>query len=197
MYDKVFKKAFGIKIKRKYVGNVLRKSPGKRGYFELPKISQLPKRMVVDRPTYVDCIEKSNDTADDPYSLKIDVKYISRRVGYGVFAKEDIRPGVVGIYTGELKKVNHYSKSRYLFSFTTKVLNDIMIDGEKKGNWTAFINHNPSDSKKTNLIVREYFYKGLPYIVFWATKKIKKGSQLLYDYGESYWENLEVNPEKF
>jgi len=197
MYDKVFKNAFGIRVKRKYLSKVVRKEAHLRGYFELPHLSQLPKRMTVIRPTYIDCIEQSNDRADDPYAKRISVKYISKKVGYGVFAKEAIRSGVVGIYAGQLKKVNHYSKSRYLFSFTTKILNNIMIDGEKKGNWAAFINHNPSDSKSTNLIVREYFYKGLPYIVFWAPKKIKKGAQLLYDYGDSYWDSLEVNPKKF
>lgn len=196
MYDKIFKEFFEVKTKRKYVGQLLRKKRGQRGYFALPKESLLPKRMHVYRPTYIDCIENSSNVAEDRYAKKITVKFINRKVGYGVFAKEEIRPGVVGMYTGELKKVDHYSKSRYLFSFTTKILKNVMIDGEKKGNWTSFINHNPSDQKSTNLIVREYFYKGLPYILFWATKKIKKGSQLLYDYGDSYWETLETDPQK-
>lgn len=197
MANKIFNTVFGVSLDKKYTGKVLRKKPGQKGYFKLPPQEDLPKRMRVDRPKYIDCIKKSSDQASDPYTQRIAIKYISKRVGYGIFAKEDISSGVVGIYTGELKKVTRYAKSRYLFSFTTKALNDIMIDGEKKGNWTSFINHNPSDSKKTNLIVREYFYEGLPYIIFWAPKKIKKGSQLLYDYGESYWETLGVKPKQF
>lgn len=195
MCSKIFHDVFGISVEKKYTGQVLRKKVGQRGHFLLPKNEDLPKRMTVDRPKYIDCIEKSSDAADDVYTQKIAVKYISKRVGYGVFAKEDIPSGVVGIYTGELKKVSRYAESRYLFSFITKALNNIMIDGEKKGNWTSFINHNSSESKKTNLVVKEYFYKGLPYIIFWAPKKIKKGSQLLYDYGESYWETLGIKPK--
>ena len=195
MVDKIFHKAFNIKIKRKYVGHLIRRKPGKMGYFSLPKASALPVKMLLKKPAFIECIENSTDTADDTYSKRIAVKYISKKVGYGIFAKEDIPRGVVGIYTGYLKKVDDYSKSRYLFSFTTKALRNVMIDGEKTGNWTGFMNHSFS-RKAVNIIVHEYFHKGLPYIVFTAPKKIKKGTQLLYDYGKSYWECLEFTPEK-
>ena len=196
MTDSVFNRVFGVKVARKYTGRLICPSRGKRGYFVLPRANKLPKRMTAPNKGCLECILESSDLADDRYAQRVEIKYISKKVGYGVFAREDIPRGIVGLYAGELKKLNRFSTSRYLFSFITPLLREVMIDGSRRGNWAAFINHSPLGSKVNNLIVKEYFYKGLPYILFYAPKKIKKGAQLLYDYGDSYWESLELAPEK-
>jgi hypothetical protein len=197
MFDITFSKAFNIKVKTKYIARPVRPKRGRVGYFSLPRKERLPLRMTHTKKEVIACIEQSDQCGEDQYARQIEIRYLNKKLGRGVFAKKTIEPGVVGIYAGELKKMGRYPKSRYLFSFTARKLKDVIIDGEKKGNWTIFMNHNPSRSKATNIRVEEYFYKGLPYIVFYAPKRIKKGRQLLYDYGESYWQSLEIKPQVF
>ena len=58
-----------------------------------------------------------------------------------------------------------------------------VIDAEKGGNLTRFINH----SDQPNLEPIGVFWKGSLHIILRSLKKIQKGEQLTYDYGADYW----------
>ncbi len=189
--DPVFKKIFQIKITREYTGKVLPQRS-----FKAPKPSRLPPAMTRRKRAYIDCIENSTMDGTDLYAQRVEARFIDDKVGYGVFAKKRIPKGtVLGMYTGKLKLLAGDSHSKYLFSFHAKALKDVLIDGKNTGNWTGLMNHSPAKSAKTNVDVKEFFYNGLPYIIFYAYKPIKKGDQLLYDYGDDYWEPLGIKPE--
>ena len=74
------------------------------------------------------------------------------------------------------------------FSFTD--LKNYSIDAMKAGNWTRFINHGDEKSPRTNAIPWETYIEDFgPRIVLTAgTHGIKQGEQILYSYGDSYWE---------
>ena len=192
MNDIIFKKAFKIKVKRKYTGKIL---PDRT--YKAPKARKLPRSMTTPSKAFVTAIKSSDDTGTDRYAKRVEAKLINKKVGFGVFARQNISKGIIGIYTGKLKKHKGASYSRYLFCFRTKYLKDVVIDGQNAGNWTTLMNHSSYTSKARNIEVKEYFYEGLPYILFKAIKPIKKGDQLLYDYGDDYWKCLKVDPASF
>ncbi|OGN61653.1 MAG: hypothetical protein A3F40_00490 [Chlamydiae bacterium RIFCSPHIGHO2_12_FULL_27_8] len=115
---------------------------------------------------------------------KINIKYISPYMGYGVFAKENIPPyKILNQYTGILKldkKIGVNNNSTFCFPDFKKY----SIDGKKQGNWTRFMNH----SHKANIIVWEFYDKERPYIIFTSgSRGIKKNHELVYSYGDLYW----------
>lgn len=128
---------------------------------------------------------------DDSYfNDKVHLRYISKKIGYGVFAKQYIPPyTTLQLYSGEViptKKLNADHDSTFSFEF----FEDYSIDAMHKGNWTRFMNHSDISSSNCNVCVWEYYRKDLPYIVFSSGKNgIQKGDQLLYSYGEEYWED--------
>lgn len=188
--DPVFKKVFKIKVTRQYTGKVLPQRS-----FKAPDPSRLPLKMTRKNQAFIDCIEQSTMDGSDLYARRIEARFIDEKVGYGVFAKQRIPKGeVLGVYTGKLKLLEGDSHSKYLFSFHAKALKDVLIDGKNAGNWTGLMNHSPFSSHMTNVDVKEFFYKGLPYIIFYAYKPIQKGEQLLYDYGDDYWGALNFKP---
>jgi len=189
--DPVFKKVFKIKITRQYTGAMLPQRS-----FKAPNPKRLPLAMTRKKPAFIHCIENSTMDGSDRYARRVEARFIDEKVGYGVFAKKGIPKGeVLGVYTGKLKLLEGDSHSKYLFSFHAKALKDVLVDGKNAGNWTGLMNHSPYKSKMTNVDVKEFFYNGLPYIIFFAYKPIRKGEQLLYDYGDDYWDALSTKPK--
>lgn len=62
---------------------------------------------------------------------------------------------------------------------------DLVIDAEHHGNHLRFINH----SNKPNLKAIHVFQQNKWKIYFFATKNIKQGKQLFFNYGKGYWQN--------
>lgn len=100
------------------------------------------------------------------------------RTGKGLFAGEPITIGSCIIeYVGRtISEAEAYtSRSKYLFEVHTKKT----IDGRPKWNKAGYINH--SCKPNTDPVTRV----GRVYIM--ATRNIKKGEELSYDYGDEYF----------
>lgn len=135
-------------------------------------------------------IEKINAA----YIPQVSVRWISDKVGYGLFAEEEISEGsYVGEYTGIVRKndrryfepLNNYC---YEYPVDDEIGRSFVIDATQ-GNLTRFINH----SSKPNLKPIHIFYEGYYHLIFIALCQIQKSEELSYDYGESYW-NLRGPP---
>lgn len=135
------------------------------------------------------CLARVEREGSDEYLCqRIDIRYIGKKIGYGVFAKQRITPyTVLGYYSGVFTRNEHLPKDTHsTFEFTD--FNTYSLAAEKVGGWARFMNH--SDDETANVIAWEYFSPDMPYIFFTAgSRGIKKGAQLLYSYGETYWED--------
>lgn len=127
---------------------------------------------------------------DMKYCERVSLRFINKKVGYGVFAKEDIPPySILHHYVGELLPTDILNPD-HDSTFSFEHFDEFSIDAMKEGNWTRFMNHSDIGEPSNNVVVWEYYAKDMPRIVFTAgVRGIKKGAQLLYSYGEEYWEN--------
>ncbi len=132
--------------------------------------------------------QKYIDKINAAYIPHVSVRWISDRVGYGLFAEEEIsEESYVGEYTGIVRKndrryfepLNNYC---YEYPVDDEIGRSFVIDATQ-GNLTRFINH----SSKPNLQPIHIFYDGYYHLIFVAFRPIQKGEELSYDYGESYW----------
>lgn len=128
------------------------------------------------------------------------VKWVSEKVGYGVFADRDIREGdFLGEYVGELRLVNNDADDEdldYAWFYTLDAPDSrkLVIDGKKQGNELRFINHSPNPNTAKIDVLGE---DGAFHICYIAIKDIKKGRQLTVSYGDEYWTSREIDPELF
>jgi SET domain-containing protein len=132
---------------------------------------------------------------ESAYHPKISVKFISKQLGYGVFARERIKKGAyVGEYTGVVREnvrtyfapLNNYC---YKYPVLDRLGRPFVIDATK-GNFTRYINH----SYQPNLKPLYAFIEGFYHLIFLSLGEISQGDQLLYDYGQSYWA-IRIRPE--
>ncbi len=122
------------------------------------------------------------------YVNDIVIKWIGIEIGYGAFARRDIEAfEFIGEYTGVIKRRRFlFSKSNdYCFFYPSSYHCFIpyIIDSQEKGNITRFINHSETPNCESHSIL----VGDLLHIIIRATKKIPKGQQIVYDYGEKYW----------
>ncbi len=191
--DPTYKERFGISTPIRYVPDVIIDPKAEKSYkrawkkftdenepaggaYRLRRFNAFLKR-----------IEKLGD--DLPYTKRVAIRYISKTVGYGVFAKVHIPPySILNLYGGILKRdedISSNNDSTFMFTEFAK----FSIDAQKAGNWARFMNHSPEEDKKTNVLAWEHYSEWGPRIIFTACNHgIKKGAQLLYSYGDSYWE---------
>lgn len=115
---------------------------------------------------------------------------------YGAYAIKDIKRGeILGFYAGEilLDSDEFQNKDKdYFFRFPVGY-DAYLLDAKNYGNWTRFINH--GNPKHSNIDFSYHFYDGIPYIIFRAKKRIPKGSELLFDYGDGYWKDKGITPK--
>ncbi|MEM8628558.1 MAG: SET domain-containing protein-lysine N-methyltransferase [Chlamydiota bacterium] len=117
------------------------------------------------------------------------IEYLDRSIGYGVFAKRNFPPYKALIhYTGILTlDQNIPDLNNSTFAFTE--FSQYAIDGAYRGNWARFMNHADLGEKECNVIPWELYLPEGPRIVFTTGKRgVLKGEQLLYSYGDDYWE---------
>lgn len=131
------------------------------------------------------------------YTPHVSIRWINGYTGYGLFAEEDLSKGsYAGEYTGLVRKndrryfepVNHYC---YEYPVPDEIGRSFVIDATQ-GNFTRFMNH----SFSPNLKPIHVFYDGFYHLIFLALRSIKKGDQLTYNYGQSYWYTRDP-PQKF
>lgn len=112
----------------------------------------------------------------------------NKEMGRGVFAKIDIPPGsIIGEYKGRLYEgeAAEVISGPYVFLVKTKSCT-YAIDAKTNGTITRFINHGNPSWRQTN--VRSYLVEDNRVLLV-TFKTIKKGQQLLYDYGREYWDS--------
>jgi SET domain-containing protein len=111
--------------------------------------------------------------------------------GLGVFAVQAIKKGKrLGEYSGEQLNLGQFLKKKntdYCFEINRKNKPPFYIDGKFRGSWHSKVNgaKTNTEKKKINVVTYQYNQK----IYFKTVKNIKKGQELLIDYGESYWFN--------
>jgi SET domain-containing protein len=130
------------------------------------------------------------------YLPKVSVRWIDARVGYGLFAEEELaQETYFGEYTGIVRKndrlyfepLNDYC---YEYPVPDSIGRSFVIDATQ-GNLTRFINH----SFSPNLKPMHVFYQGFYHLIFLTLRPIHHGEQLFYDYGQNYW-YLRQSPSK-
>jgi hypothetical protein len=112
-----------------------------------------------------------------PGNFTLLVKRSLPGLGLGLFAGEAIpKDACIIEYVGRVvsKEEELTSKSKYLFSITKNKT----IDGKPRDNKAGYINH----SCKPN--AEPYIHKGRVFI--FATRPIKSGEEITYDYGKEY-----------
>lgn len=108
---------------------------------------------------------------------------------YGLFATEDFQKfDILGQYTGNI--VNSSNGGIYVAS-----LDKCNIDAQKIGNELRFINDFRNISNSENVVIRTSYIDKKPRVIFIVTKDIKKGDQLLTDYGDDYWKCINNSQE--
>ena len=128
-----------------------------------------------------------------PYELR----YMNARIGFGAFARSDIKKGaLITTYAG-LKTFEEGGCTDYLFRCGHDVL-QLCIDASHYGNISRFINHAPNTTQglpepfndsalEANVLSKRYYLHGNNVILLFAKKHISSGEQFLMDYGPHYF----------
>ncbi|MFT5317676.1 MAG: hypothetical protein ACI8RA_000927 [Chlamydiales bacterium] len=114
------------------------------------------------------------------------IKWINKKIGWGLFANRDIEPGeIVGEYLGEMIEADSSLKSDYTFyySLSSKKGSAYFIDSESSGNHTRFLNH----SSNPNAVACIMYFNNLLHQVFFTIKPVSKGEEVTWDYGPLFW----------
>ena len=158
--------------------------------FEVPE-SEIPStKLKVAHPAYnpkkyISLIEKR-------YHAPVFIQYINTTVGYGVFAGKNFRKGdMIGEYTGIVRKIDETNTNNFGYSWGYLYPPKLIIDAKDAGNYTRFINH--SSIPNIDVIYIQDCKKRW-HMIYVANKPIKKGEQLLANYGTHYWSSRGVNP---
>jgi len=113
-------------------------------------------------------------------------------IGKGLFTKQTLYKGdTIGYYTGTIITDDDAESPKYIDSkYLLYICKDWWICGEgKKSNYTRFINH----SKKPNArLVTSVRWKTAR---FEALRTIAAGSEIFFDYGKDYWDNVDFSPK--
>lgn len=128
------------------------------------------------------------------------LKWISKEIGYGIFALQAIKKGdFIGVYAGKLRVIKSSEETPaenvdYAWYYPINALNDtrLLIDGKYVGNELRFINHSTDPNTKC----MDLFIDGVFYLGYIATKDIAQDSELTVDYGCGYWDSRGVQPTK-
>jgi len=142
------------------------------------------------------------------HQAKVCLQRINEKIGYGVFAEEDIElDDMIGEYTGELisskkaQKLMDQDPCGADFFMHTGALHtleknnqptNLYVDAKKYGNFTRFINHSANPNIDNFSILG---HDKLCHIIVVACRPIKRGEQLLIDYGPGYWCYKGIAPE--
>lgn len=118
----------------------------------------------------------------EPGNFTLTVKRSS--AGLGLYAGEDIPKGACIIeYVGRRisKEEEYTSSSKYLFEVHSRMT----LDGKPKWNKAGYINHSCRPNAEPEIRNNRIFIM--------AKRTIKKGEEILYDYGEEYFKDYFSN----
>lgn len=125
-------------------------------------------------------------------TIAVECRYISDKIGLGVFASETLPADkLLMLYSGRLVLPSRKPNSAYYFKTQYNGFKR-NIDSLTAGCYSRFVNHAPRKSESgylsANLAVSYQSYFGFSLVTYKTLREIKKGEQLLIDYGPRYWE---------
>jgi len=123
------------------------------------------------------------------YIPEVSIRYLNATLGHGLFLEEPLECGsYIGEYCGIVREndLRRYFEPLNNYCYEYPVMDGLgksyLIDATS-GNLTRFINH----SFQPNLKSVHVFYEGFYHAIFLANQRIEKGTQLCFNYGQSYW----------
>ncbi|KTD24175.1 MULTISPECIES: SET domain-containing protein-lysine N-methyltransferase [Legionella] len=132
------------------------------------------------------------DLADQVEPLEL--RYINHFIGFGVYARQAINKDEFVLFYCGMKNIEPKAM-HYYFHPKTDALN-MGVDAREYGNMARFINHAPSSDEESttaaNLIAIGYNVLGVEVIALFASRDIKKGEQLLFDYSKKYFRQMKL-----
>ena len=114
--------------------------------------------------------------------------------GSGAFALRDIPAGAfVGRYAGAMYSTREYARlkaaEQVSGAYAFGAGGDWLVDAEdaSSSSWHRFINHS---RRRPNLVacVAYWWFGPLGIVYFCATRDIRRGDELFFDYGDEYWD---------
>lgn len=111
------------------------------------------------------------------YLPKVSIRWINKQLGHGLFLEENLEEGVNERRFGQ--PLNNYL---YEYPINDEIGRSYVIDATQ-GNATRFINHSFTPNLQPIHVFCEDFY----HLIFITLCAIKRGEQLSYNYGSSYW----------
>jgi hypothetical protein len=146
-------------------------------------------------PAEKEVVEKYYRLTKQQYESPWYMKFISKKVGYGIYAAADIEPGqliaeYVGIIYDEQSYLSKPQNPKYCWNLQppsfTQGSKKYYVDAIKYCNFTRIINH----SYKPNVIPVAMHGPDGSRMLYVACERIKKDEQLLVNYGTGYWQSL-------
>ncbi|MCZ8343294.1 MAG: SET domain-containing protein-lysine N-methyltransferase [Leptospira sp.] len=113
-------------------------------------------------------------------------------IGMGLFTKQTLYKGdTVGFYAGKIITDDEAESPKYIDSkYLLWICKDWWIYGEGKlSNYTRYINH--SDKPNAELVTSVRWKTAR----FRVLKSIPEGSEIFFDYGKDYWDNVDFKPK--
>lgn len=125
--------------------------------------------------------------------LSVDIRWIDRKMGWGVFAAKDCRTmAFVAEYQGSLRACRRSDRENaYCFEFALApdFRTSYNIDAERQGGVSRFINHSSEPNLRSALATVD----GMNHVILVAQRPIVRGEQLFYDYGPDYWAHRKIS----
>lgn len=120
-----------------------------------------------------------------PFSYPYYIKRVNEKVGYGLFARQDIPKGyLLGEYAGMVRYASFIPSSNpFLFSYSFPEFRRTCVDAKFFANPLRFVNH----SYQSNVKCVKLFFENILHIFVLSQDEIKKDEQLLMDYGPYFW----------
>ncbi len=124
---------------------------------------------------------------ESPFIPDVILRYIDPVLGWGVFANRNFRKmEFIAEYSGVLRKSKRKDKTNaYCFDYTMTngESTPYTIDAQDRGGISRFINHSQTPNLQSSLATIDFF----SHVILITSRPIKRGEQLLYDYGPDYW----------
>ena len=117
--------------------------------------------------------------------------YKTYGMGWGVKSMVDVpKGGFVCEYVGEIisdAEAEQRENDSYLFDLENREGETFCLDANKFGNVARFINHSCSPNLVPVKVFTSHQDLRFPHIALFASKAIKRGDVLGFDYGEKFW----------
>lgn len=109
--------------------------------------------------------------------------------GKGVYALRSFEAGeLIGRYDGEVIEETKFQTGGSSGAYAFGMDNGYVVDGEKawRSNWLRYLNHSKrrANCESTEWVDGPF---GLSAIIIVASRNIRIGEELLFDYGDEYW----------